>query len=494
MSLATFGQQARAGIQALLLRQVALQALSIATGVVLARILSPVDFGLFGITTFVVALFGLLGDVGITASFIQTNREVTTRSLRVAFTLQQFLVTIVVAALWLLSGFAPLAYPESGEALIWLVRAMAFSLYLGSWQAMGVIVLERSMLYKRIAVAEVAEVVVYQLLAVSLALSGYGVWSLIWAVLARKAVGTGLLMWLSRWRPGFAFDLEIIREVLRFGLPYQAQAIVGSASGWVAPTLVASLIGADAVGFLTWAGRLAEKPTFVLTSSVVRVSFAHFSRIQTQHRHLVRHVHRYISRILPVLVLWVLIIVVAGEDLVRLVYTDKWLPALPALKLFAAVHLVSVPIFFAGTALASTGRVRLTFRLTLVQVLAQVLLSVVLVLLIGFNGVPAAALVVSVVMVPVYVKAFSDGLLGRLARQNRRLVWPSLGALGMGLLLSWLDLSFRGVGTALGMSAAFLGLAILAGPPWIRAILRARRQTRSRSASPEPNKYPPGGV
>ena len=89
-------KQAKKGIRVLMIRQGVLLVLTFAGGVILARVLDPADFGLFGITTFLVNLLALFGDCGLAPSLIQRKKDLTDRDLQVGFTVQQALVTLVV--------------------------------------------------------------------------------------------------------------------------------------------------------------------------------------------------------------------------------------------------------------------------------------------------------------------------------------------------------------------------------------------------------------
>src|SRR5690242_18333130 len=95
--------KAKRGIKMLMGRQVLLQALGMCSGVILARKLSPEEFGLFAIATFLVQIFGLLGDFGLAGSFIQREVEPTDHERSVAFTLQQILTVVIVVLLWILA-------------------------------------------------------------------------------------------------------------------------------------------------------------------------------------------------------------------------------------------------------------------------------------------------------------------------------------------------------------------------------------------------------
>ena len=122
--------RAKQGIKLLLGRQVAVQILTFAGGVVLARILGPAQFGLYIISLFLVNTFALLGDFGLASSFLQRKNDLTDRDLQVGFTLQQILTSVIVLALLISAPWLVHLYPKAPPETVWLVRVLAFNLYL----------------------------------------------------------------------------------------------------------------------------------------------------------------------------------------------------------------------------------------------------------------------------------------------------------------------------------------------------------------------------
>lgn len=425
--------RARRGIKLLLGRQVVLQVLMLGGGIVLARVLDPAEFGLYAITTFLVALFSLFGEFGLAPSFIQRRDELTDRDLSVGFTLQQMVTTVVVAALFLLAPWLVSFYPQAPPDTIWLVRTLAFSLYLTSWRAMSALQLERHMRYERIVWVEVVENFSYQIIAVVLAVAGYGVWSFIWATMARGVLGTVLVFLVAPWRVRFGFDMKIVKEILRFGLPFQLQGIINQIVHWVTPTLVAVWVGPQAVGFLMWAVSNGRRP-LILVDNVVRVAFPHFSRIQDDREAVERTLSQYLMLLLLVAGLWVAVLMIAGPMLLRWIYTEKWSPAIPALMIYAAGIAVDMIVWVMVVTLNGLGMVSFTTRYILGRNLAIVAVSIPLVLLIGFNGVPIGYLLMGTLSLPFVFLGFERGALRRILQPTAWIILPTLTSIILGSL------------------------------------------------------------
>jgi O-antigen/teichoic acid export membrane protein len=444
------------GIKLLLGRQVLLQLATSVAGVILARLLSPAEFGVFIIATFVVQLFALIGDCGLAPTLIQRSQDPSEQDLRVAFTLQQALTTAIVVALVVAAPWLTRLYPRSPEGMLWLVRVLAFSLYLTAWRSMGTLQLERHLRYGPLAWIEVVEAVSYQLIAVGLAVAGFGIWALVWATLLRGLLGTVLAYVVAPWPLRPAFDRARARLILSSGLRFQAQTILNQCAGWVTPVLAGGVAGPQAVGLLGWAASNGRKP-LLLVDNVMRVVFPHISRMQDDIREVERLLVRYLTYLLLASGLWLAAVIVAAPPIVRLIYTDKWEPGVPALALYS---LALVPDVFSWTlsmALNGLGRIGHVTIVTGARNLLFIAATFPLLLRFGFNGVPAAYLLAGVVSIPFYVAGYGEGAAGRLLKPLGWVLAPVTAGVAAGLLPQLTPLAGvqRAVVALAGMLAAF---------------------------------------
>jgi O-antigen/teichoic acid export membrane protein len=441
------------------------------SGVVLARALPPADFGLFAIALFVIVLAGMLTELGLQPALIQRAGALGEHELRTALAIQQAAVTAVVALLWLGAGGLPLVYPKTSPALTWLVRLMSVELYLASWRDMSETLLERALRYERLAPIDVVGSVVYATVAVGMALRGGGVWSFACAFLASSVLRTILLYRAAPWPLRPAFDRHAARRLLRVGAPVQIGRIVNQAQYWVTPTLVAGMIGPEAVGLLQWAAGNGRKPLEFL-ESVVRVSLPHFSILQDDAREVERLLSRYVLVFALVCGLWFAVLGVAAHDLVALVYTARWEPAVPALVLFAGVGLLVSLRVIVGTALVGLGRVVFAARVSAIGALVTIVASVGLVVAVGGVGVPLGQLVGASVTLPWLTAGLGRGAIVRVLAPALAVLVPIGAAVGVGLVVHGTALAppLRGFVTATTMTLAYGAVAWWAAPPWLRTV------------------------
>lgn len=355
------------------------------------------------------------------------------------------------------------------------MRALAFNLYLTSWRSISALQLERHLKYDRLAIIEVVESLTYQGLAVVLAVMGFGVWSFVWATLVRGLLGTVLVFAASPWSVKLAYDQAIAKDILKFGIPFQLQNIFNSAAFWVTPTLVGSMIGPQAVGFLTWASSNGKKP-LILVDNVMRVSFPHFSRIQDDKAEVERTLARYLTFLLIPAGLWFSVLAVSGHALVHLIYTDKWVPAVPALVIYGLALQADVISFSLTVALNALGDVKFVTRIYVCRTIASIILSVPLIFVMGFNAVPLAYTVVVAVANIWLASGFGWSVARRL---GAGIVWL-LAPMSFSILAGEVVLRV----TAVPMWQAIIGTiivslfysfgAVVSGPSWLKKMAAAR--------------------
>ena len=462
-------QRARRSLRLVLSRQLLIAMLSFASGIVLARTLTPADFGVFAIAAFVVGFAGMLADLGLHAALVQRATAPAERDLQTAFTLHQAAVAATITALWIGAAWLPAMYRDAPAELVGLVRLMSLDVLFMSWCRPSEALLERSLRYDRLAPIDVSVTGVYASVAIALALGGAGVWSFGIAFVSATATRFALVYTAAPWRMRPAWDGHAARVLLGVGLPLQIGRVVAQAQYWVAPTLVAGTIGPAAAGLLQWAAGNGRKPLELL-EYFARVSLPHFSRLQDDEREVERALVRYVGLFVLACGLWLAVLAVAGRDLVVFVYTERWLPAVTAMVLFAGVGLLVSVRVIVTAALAGLGRARLVAQVSVAAAVASLVASIVLVLRFGPIGVPLGQLAGAACVLPFLLAGLGAGATRRILAAASAAVVPIAVAVLVGLAASAMPLEAapRGVLTAGLATLAYAAAVWWAGPRWLR--------------------------
>ncbi|MGB8464609.1 MAG: oligosaccharide flippase family protein [Terrimicrobiaceae bacterium] len=335
MDVAQVRQKARQGLKANAFRHVSVQAMGAVTTIVLARHLTPHQFGAFGALSLATQFFTVWGGLGIGVVLIRQLEEPTEGEMNAAFGFQILLSSLLCLAL----GFSaplieifvrPAAAAINISAATWVLAACA---WLTSLRLIPNVRLQRGIDFVNLAWVEFAENLAYNVTAIILAFSGTGVWALLVATLARAITGCALLSVFSPWRPTRQIDLSRLRRVVALGFSFESIPIISFAKDLALPAFIGTTLGLTHLGYFVWARDLGTK--FVTFGRLYgKVAFPTFSRLDEDES----AVRDFLARSFQLLGLFywpaVTSFIAISHPLIAIVFGEKWLPARPFLILF----------------------------------------------------------------------------------------------------------------------------------------------------------------
>lgn len=478
MTIDIIKKRAIGGVAALTMRRIVLKVISFSGEVILARLLTPEIFGIFTIVSFMVNFFGFFGDVGLGAALIQKKEKLTDDDLKTTFTIQQLLVGVITIVLFVTSPLLSRLYGgEESLSMTWLFRVMSLSLFISSFKVIPSILLERVLKFNLLIIPEILEVISFQVIAIGMALSGYGVWSFVYATIVSRVIGMLSLFILSPWRVTLGLDLRAAKELFRFGLPYQLIGIIGLMKDGVTPIFVGMLLGAQAVGYLNWATTFAFLPLMII-QVLNRITFPAFSRVQHDRILLKKGIEKAIKFTGIVFFPIAFISIGLAKPIVHYVYTDKWLSAMPAFYLTSISILFTTSIsatFF--NAYYAVGKSKLCLKLMILYLIVDWTFGVPFVLSYGYIGIAMARVVNAFVNLPLSIY-----LMNRIVKIDilKNISTPLLSASIMGIIL-YFAAPFVVTGIPSLALAVLVGVIIYTATLYIADISSIREDIRGAS-------------
>ena len=332
--------RAISGVKVLAARTLVSVLLRVVSSLVLARLLFPKDYGLFGVVSYITGVGMFLSDVGLASALVRQESKPTRNEAFTVFLAQQALTTVIVAAV---VGTAPWLihlYHLSPSART-LLYASAFGLFLSSLRVVPMMALERDLQFPIIARCELLENLVQTGSTILFAYLGWGAWALVGGGLVRGVVGLLLVWAASPWRPAGRFELAIVKRLAKFGLPFQLNALMPTLLGGWMPLVVGRLLGVAAVGLVGWATNLASVP-MMLSGVLNRVAFPAYSRLQSDPEALGRYLGTSIRRLNAVFGLVVPLVVIICPVAIPVLFRPRWIPAIPLVQWFSLECVVLV--------------------------------------------------------------------------------------------------------------------------------------------------------
>lgn len=393
------------GVLFLSVRRFVLLITAFFSNIVLSRTLSPSDFGIFAISSFIIGFFNTNNDLGLNAALIQ-KKDINEKYINSVFSLQQLFSIFFILLIFFLSSQIHL-FLKVSDILISVTQLMLISLLMLSLAASPMAILERKLDFDKVSFIEISSSLIYQIFSVIFALMGYGIWSFVIAYTGLSFTKLLLAFIFSGLRPRFYIDIESLKELFNFGIPFQLNSLITSCKDAIIPIFVGSFVGALGVGYLDWSKKIIIIPA-LLTESFGRVAFPAFSKIQNDKIKFSKVITQSIEILTFFTVPITFYFMIFAKDIIHFIYTDKWLSALPALYFFSlgafSIGLIT-PIY---QAILSIGKTKKILKITVLLLILEWGLSVPLVIKLGFIGVPIISIPVAYLSVYLCNKILKD--------------------------------------------------------------------------------------
>jgi O-antigen/teichoic acid export membrane protein len=450
--------------------------------VILARLLSPADFGLVAMVLVFTSIGALLVDSGFSVALIQRQRTSDDDETTVFL----FVITaslLLTALLWSLAPLIATFY--SHPELVALTRALALTLPFSALSAVPDALLAKTLKFRARARAEVLASSCAGVVALWLAWNNYGVWSLVGHAVVLAALRAALLWLYTGWRPRGRFRISSFHDLFSFGGYMLMSNLLDTLSIRLQSLLIGKLFDSHALGYYTVAQNTQQAPASFFAAILNRVGLPVFSSLAANPKQLLEALRTSLRVAMFLFLPGMVGIAVFAQPLVVLVYGQRWAEAAPILSILALsaafwpLHVLNL------AAITALGRSDLFFRLTVVKKVVLIAL-VILFSSGGAIGVAWAVLVSSVIAVVVNTryteKLLGYGLIAQVVEQRGTLLLSLLAALA-----GWLAVrSVATEGLAVVVAVTVAALVYLAGAalgmrPVLRelfSLVRAMRPTQ----------------
>lgn len=357
---------------------------NLAVTVVIARLLTPSEYGLSVLGTAALGIADALRDLGVSAYLVQ-QQELTPAKIRTAFTVTLALTLATVGPLVMLAG--PIAEFYGTPDLKYYLMVTALTFCMGPFMSPIHALMRRDMAFGKIAFIGVVTALLGAIVTISLAGVGFSYMSFAWAGLIAGAAQLFLYQYYYRDVSIFRLSLREWRSVVGFGAYDSVNTVL--AKVWeLAPYLILGrLLSMEAVGIYQRAYMINRLPDRTLLAGIFPVTLPALAEQARTGRNLNESYLRAIELITSVLWPSQLILVLLAYPIVLVLLGQQWREAAPLIQIMACAQLSAFTVGLNYPILVAAGAVRQTVPLTLLQVGS----SVVVVTLAAMYGLYAVA-------------------------------------------------------------------------------------------------------
>lgn len=343
--------------------QLGRQILAFSTNLVLARILVPDDFGLFGMTYVAAEIAQVFIAFGLGATIVQ--RQVTAQAvLTTCFWFNVVIGAVAALALW---GSGPLlsTYFQRTEVDS-LVLPLAINMVVAGASVVPQALLTQRLQFRDMTVAQIVGSVCASLGALALAWAGVGVWALAAQPLIGNTVTCAIMMRQARWLPGLHPALRHLQGMVSLSLNLLGSNLVSTAGRNLHTFVIGRYLGAAALGAYGLASGLTGTVLFQITSVIVRVLFPTLSLLRSEPERLASAWLKANAAVALTTIPIMAGTAALAPDVVHVLFGPQWEAAIDVLRILCVAMAVQSALTTTGTVLLTYGRGDLLLKTSVV--------------------------------------------------------------------------------------------------------------------------------
>lgn len=357
--------------------------ISFVTNIVLARLLTPDDFGTIGMLLLFLAIANTFVDSGFGSALIQ-KKDATQRDFSTVFYINLCLSGVVYTILFLSAPWVADFYGV--DILKPLLRVQGLVLIIHAFSIIQTAILRKKMDFRKLSICNLIANIVGSILGISAALLGYGVWSLVIRMLI-VGLATSLLLWIiGKWKPLLVFSIESFRELFGFGGFMLLSSLVYTITNNVQTLVIGKIFKPADLGYFTQARQLRNVATDSVSSVISQVLYPEFANNQTENNVLIHKLNLSVSVISLLSVGLMAMCIVSAEPLILLLFGYKWINSIILFQIlcvagcFIALQDVNVNI------IAAKGKSKILFYCNVIKMVVFLLMLLVGAKLYGLLG------------------------------------------------------------------------------------------------------------
>lgn len=373
---------------------VARQVLQIIIMVVMARFLSPDDFGVYAILMIFVSFVQILGSMGTVQVIVHMDKP-NQRMLSSIFFFNIAIGVFLFAILYFLAW--PLAAFFDNPDLTHLLQIIGATFIISAFSLVQNALLEKNMLFKKVVTFETAALAIGSFAGIVAAVAGMGVYSLIILSLSNATLLTMELWFNSHWRPSFQFSFDDIKRVWNYTINLTSFTIINYFARNADNFLIGKFIGSSALGIYSVAYKIMLYPVQNVSRVIVRVLFPSFSQVKHDNQRFKNGYLKAITFIALVTFPIMAGLLAVSEIFVAVVFDDKWIGMASLIMILAPIGMMQSIVTTVGSIYTAKGTTGLMFKIGAVNAVVTVV-SFVIGLPYGVEGVAIAYAIANAIM------------------------------------------------------------------------------------------------
>lgn len=370
--------------------------ISFLSNIVLARLLTPDDYGCIGMLMIFIALSSTFIDGGFGSALIQKKCP-TIKDYSTIFYWNIFLSLVLYAVLYLCAPLVADFY--NIELLSKVLQVQGVVLIINALGIIQANQLRKQLKFKALAKVNLAAAIVSVVVAIAMAYMGCGIWSLV-AQQIMQSLASTLLYWAySSWRPLITFSTKSFKELFGFGSFILLSNLINTFCNNLNALLIGKFFNASSMGYFTQAKKMENIFSLSIEAVVLQVTYPVLVEVKDNFERLKNAIKQFNSLLLYIVGPLMLLLNLLAKPIIELILGEQWLPAVPYLKILAYQGIALSLHGVNTTAIQAIGKSKVFFKATITKRIIQIILYLTGIYCGGIMGLLWAGVIFSVFVI-----------------------------------------------------------------------------------------------
>lgn len=338
--------------------------ISFISGIILARLLTPEDYGAIGMLTIFMLVAQSFLDSGFGSALIQKKRP-TQEDYSTVFWFNLVMSVVLYLILYVSAPFIASFYRM--PILCDVLRVQALVLIISALTIAQANQLRKTFQFRKIAIVTLFTSLVSLAVTIWMAYSGYGVWSLVVLGLLNSLIPSIIYWFTNKWYPKLVFSKKSFKDLFSFGGYMFLVHLINEFCNNIQGLLIGRFYSAATMGYYSKARGTEKLASTSISQSLSQITFPLYSEVQDDRQRLMALIQKLTGVIAFVTFPLMFILILVAEPVFLLLYSDRWLPSVPYFQILCiagiAICLQSVNL----QAISAIGKSKTVFSWTLIK-------------------------------------------------------------------------------------------------------------------------------
>lgn len=353
------------------------------SGIILARLLSPDDFGCIGMLSIFMIVASSFIDGGFGSALIQKKRPSQTDYSTIFF--WNFIVSIFIYLVLYISAPYIARYYHT-ELLSSVLRVQALVLIFNALTTIHINKLNKEFNFRKISVVSLISIVISLTVTIVMAYHGYGVWSLVTQNLLMAIIPTVIYWVTCPWRPTRVFSTQSFKELFGFGFYVLLTHIINNIGTNVQGLLIGRVYNPSVMGYYSKANNTEKLASASISQVIGQVSYPLYAEMQNDKVHLILTLKKLTQLVTYVTFPLMFLLILLATPIFILLYSEKWLPAVPYFQILCLAGLAICLHAINTQSIAAIGKSKVMFVWAFIKQIGGFILMLVGFYLFGIKG------------------------------------------------------------------------------------------------------------